>query len=177
MNENESNTTEAQNAEENRANDIEFELQRPEHVYDHETGEEYLELVEDATNIEAIADSEDVRAEDVRRIIYTTGATLSHGIQSDVDVRYRGDGYAVTAAESNLDVVQEQINHEITDEHAIRAERELAPVDDEELPGEDELIGHYTEYLRYAVISAMDALNKGDSRYPVGYPLLVLTDE
>lgn len=166
-------TTEAQTA-----NQPEFDLQRPDHIYEHERGREYLGLFADV-DIDGIAEDAQVLAEDVRRIIYTTGATLIHGVGDEHDVRYEGDGYAVTADEGHLDVVQEQISREITDEHALEAEHEMADeyddVDADEIDDED-AIAHYREYLRYAVIDAMAEMDAADTTYPVGYPLVVLTD-
>jgi hypothetical protein len=157
-----------------------FEMNRPDHIYDHESGAEYLNLF-GGVGFDRIACNRDVRVGEIRHTIYTLGATLVHSVPRTVDVRYESDDYAVTADESNLDVVQEQIRREFDDSRLIVAEMEVIDREgyDFDVDGypPEEAVDHQRNSIRNAVFDAMDDLNEGDSHYAVGYPLVLLTDD
>ena len=146
---------------------------------DRATAAKYLSLIEDRARVSHIADDYDVREDDLKRIIYALGASLEHEIREDEEnVIYTGDGYMVTADVGHRGVVEETISRAISDGDALDAEREMAEkydVDVEEIDDED-AIAHYRDQLPLAVIKAMRELDDSGHNYPVGYPLVVLTE-
>ncbi|PHQ46319.1 hypothetical protein DJ68_07995, partial [Halorubrum sp. C3] len=147
---------------------------------DRDNGVRYLSLVENEARVHHIADDYEVTAADLKRVIYALGASIDHTVHTDEeDVIYTDDDYTVTADVSHRHAVEETVNREIGDEHALDAERELAKQYDVD-PGavEDEkAIAHYRDQLTLATLAVMRAVDGSEHGYPVGYPLVILDGE